>query len=283
MQSARAKRRDLGRHLAGLSALALLAAACATSATGRKQLLLMPEDEVRSMGEQAFVNVKKESPAAEEPVTNAYVQCVVGALLSAIGAKASDWEVVVFDDDTVNAFALPGGKVGVYTGILKVAKNQDQLAAVVGHEIAHVTQRHGNERVSQAFVAEEGLAVASAALGGSGKEHDLAMAALGVGAQYGALMPFGRAQESEADAVGLDYMARAGFDPEAAVALWENMSLATGKGPPEFLSTHPSHQTRISDIQKRLPSAVAESQSARAKGDAPRCASPATPGIARAD
>ncbi|HWO10797.1 MAG TPA: M48 family metallopeptidase [Polyangiaceae bacterium] len=274
---------DLGRHLAGLSALALLAVACATSATGRKQLLLMPDDEVRGMGEQAFVNVKKESPAAQEPVTNAYVQCVVGALLQVIGAKASDWEVVVFEDDSANAFALPGGKVGVYTGILKVAKNQDQLAAVVGHEIAHVTQRHGNERVSQAFVAENGLAAASAALGGSGKEHDLAMSALGVGAQYGALMPFGRTQESEADAIGLDYMARAGFDPQGAVALWQNMSEATGEGPPEFLSTHPSHQTRISDIQKRLPSAVAESESARAKGDAPHCTSPASPGIARAD
>jgi predicted Zn-dependent protease len=246
--------------------LAALGIACATSATGRKQLLLMPSDELRVMGEKAFLSLRSETPAAKEPTTNQYVQCVVQALLAGIGSDAKDWELVVFESDEVNAFALPGGKIGVYTGLLKVATDQDQLAAVIGHEIAHVTQQHGNERVSQAFVAEGGLAAASAALGGGGEKHDLAMAALGLGAQYGVLMPYGRAQESEADLVGLDYMARSGFDPRAAITLWKNMSAATGEGPPEFMSTHPSHDTRISDITTQLY------QAAESSGHTPHCA-----------
>jgi len=259
------------RTVPPLAALVLLGLSCATSAAGRKQLLLMPNDELRAMGEKAFVEEKAKSPASTEPVTNAYVECVVRAVLAGLGGKASDWEVVVFQDDSANAFALPGGKVGVYTGILKVAKDQNQLAAVIGHEVAHVTQQHGNERVSQAFVAEGGLAVASAALGTQGEKHDLAMAALGLGAQYGVLLPFGRTQESEADIVGLDYMARAGFDPEGAVELWKNMQAAEKGSPPEFLSTHPAHDTRIHDLQKRMPSALALYQEAKAKGGIPHC------------
>lgn len=251
---------------------ALLAVACGTSATGRKQLLLVPKDEVRTMGEQAFMSLKSEQPVAKEPKTNEYVQCVVGAVLAGINSPAKDWEVVVFDSEDVNAFALPGGKIGVYTGLLKVAKDQNQLAAVLGHEIAHVTQQHSNERVSQAFIAEGGLTAASLALGGGGPKHDLAMAALGLGAQYGVLMPYGRAQESEADVVGLEYMASAGFDPRGAIELWKNMAEAAGGGPPEFLSTHPSHETRISDLEKRMSSALPLYQAARSRGGAPSCA-----------
>lgn len=265
------------KPLSMLTALAALSLACGTSATGRQQLLLMPNDELRTMGEKAFVDVKTKSPASTEPTTNAYVQCVVRAVLQGVGGKASDWEVVVFEDDSANAFALPGGKVGVYTGLLKVAKDQHQLAAVIGHEVAHVTQQHGNERVSQAFVAEGGLAVASAAIGTQGTKHDLAMAALGLGAQYGVLLPFGRTQESEADVIGLDYMARAGFDPQGAVTLWQNMQ-ATEKGsPPEFLSTHPAHDTRIRNLEKRMPSALALYQEARAKGGTPHCTTSSAP------
>jgi predicted Zn-dependent protease len=264
-----------------LAAVALLGMSCATSAAGRKQLLLMPNDELRAMGEKAFVEEKSKSPASTEPVTNAYVECVVRAVLAGLGGKASDWEVVVFQDDQANAFALPGGKVGVYTGILKVAKDQNQLAAVIGHEVAHVTQQHGNERVSQAFVAEGGIAVASAALGGTGEKHDLAMAALGLGAQYGVLLPFGRTQESEADIVGLDYMARAGFDPQGAVELWKNMHALEKGSPPEFLSTHPSHTSRIDNLQKRMPSALALYQEAKARGGTPHCTTSSAPVAAR--
>jgi predicted Zn-dependent protease len=259
-----------------LSALALLSA-CGTSATGRHQLLLMPGDELRSMGEKAFVDVKTKSAPAQEATTNEYVKCVARSVLAAIGRTPADWEVVVFDDESANAFALPGGKIGVYSGLLKVANDQDQLAAVLGHEISHVTQQHSNERVSQAFVTEGGLEVASAALGSQGTKHDVAMAALGVGAQVGLLMPFSRTQESEADVVGLEYMARAGFNPEGALRLWKNMSAASADSLPEFLSTHPSHRSRIDDLQKRLPSALAQYQSARSHGSTPACMSRSEP------
>jgi predicted Zn-dependent protease len=231
----------------------------------------MPEDELSAMGREAFLSMKQEEPVDTEPRTNQYVGCVARTLLGAIDAEPAKWEVVVFDSEEANAFALPGRKIGVFTGILEVARTQDQLAAVLAHEVAHVTQRHSNERVSQAFVAEGGLAAASVALGGEGETHDLAMAALGIGAQVGVLMPFARTQESEADSVGLEYMARAGFDPRAAVALWQNMEAAGGGSPPEFLSTHPSHETRIGDLQERMPSAWELFQVARSRGEAPRC------------
>jgi predicted Zn-dependent protease len=249
----------------------LLLGACATSATGRQQLLLLPEDELSAMGEKAFRDLKSKEPAHAEAGTNAYVDCVARAVLLGAGVNAAKWEVVVFESKEVNAFALPGGKIGVYTGLLEVANAPEQLAAVLGHEVAHVTQRHGNERVSQAFVAEGGMAAASAALGGEGAKHDLALAALGIGAEVGVLMPFGRTQESEADVIGLDYMARAGFDPQGAVALWKNMSAASGDSLPEFLSTHPSHDTRIRNLEQRLPPALVTYGDARAKGIVPRC------------
>jgi len=223
------------------------------------------------MGEQAFLSIKKEEPIDREPRTNQYVDCVAHALLTANNAKTQLWEVVVFDSKEANAFALPGRKLGVFTGMLDVAKTQDQLAAVLGHEIAHVTQRHSNERVSQTLVAEGGLTAASMALGGGGETHDIAMAALGVGAQFGVLMPFGRTQESEADVVGLEYMARAGFDPRGAIQLWQNMEAAGGDSPPEFMSTHPSHESRIDDLQKKMPKALGMYEEARARGQAPRC------------
>jgi predicted Zn-dependent protease len=249
----------------------LLGAACATTATGRKQLILMPDDELDAMGQQAFMSMKKEEPLDPAPRTNQYVNCVAHAVLGAIDADVAQWEVVVFESKEANAFALPGRKIGVFTGMLGVAKTQDQLAAVLAHEVAHVTERHSNERVSQAFVAEGGMAAASVALGGEGTTHDLAMAALGVGAEYGVLMPFSRTQESEADIVGLENMARAGFDPRGAVELWKNMEAAAGGSPPEFLSTHPSHETRIQDLEARLPAAMELYEAAKARGEAPRC------------
>lgn len=256
-----------GICLAGM----LLGAACATSATGRQQLLLVSDNDLSKMGKQAFQALKEEEPIDTARQTNAYVRCVAGALLVAIGEDPRQWEVAVFDSREANAFALPGRKIGVFSGMLEVATTQDQLAAVLGHEVAHVTQRHSNERVSQQLVAEGGLQAASLALGGEGETHDLALAALGVGAQVGILMPFSRTQESEADVVGLDYMARAGFDPRGAIALWQNMEAAGGGSPPEFLSTHPSHSSRIHDLEQRLPRALQTYERARAEGRTPRC------------
>jgi predicted Zn-dependent protease len=232
--------------------------------------MLVPSDELTSMGEAAFQQIKREQPVEKEMGTTQYVRCVAMAVAELVPDGPSNWEVVVFEDDTPNAFALPGGKIGVHTGLLKIAKTQDQLAAVLGHEIAHVTQGHSNERVSQAFVAEGGLKAASLALGGGGTAHDVALGALGLGAQYGVLMPFSRAQESEADVVGLEYMARAGFDPRGAVALWKNMAAAGDGAPPEFLSTHPADESRIANLESRMPSASATYR-ASGQGESPRC------------
>jgi predicted Zn-dependent protease len=261
---------------ARIAALALLAstAACVTSPTGRSQLILVSEDQMQELGAASFEQLKGEGKVSTSSSANAYVRCVSNAITGALGSEATgSWEVVVFEDETANAFALPGRKIGVHTGLLQVAKNQDQLATVIGHEVAHVTARHSAERVSQGQAAQllsSGVAAAGvvdpARVAGKG-----ALAALGLGMQYGVLMPYGRTQESEADMIGLDYMARAGFDPAQSVELWKNMSAAGGGQPTEFLSTHPSHSTRIADLTRRLPEAQKLQQQARASGRKPAC------------
>ncbi len=241
---------------------------CASSPTGRSQLLMMPEDQLAQMGLQAFEQIKQKEQVENDPAINAYVQCVVSELTRDLGGK---WEVVVFRSEQANAFALPGGKIGVYTGLLKVARSQHQLAAVIGHEIGHVLARHSNERVSQEMATKQVLSVVQAVALPNSATGQLAMAALGLGAQYGVLMPFSRIQESEADIIGLDLMAKAGFDPREAVKLWYNMQSAGGASPPEWLSTHPSHASRIQELQAHMPEALSLYEAARARGRNPRC------------
>ncbi len=247
--------------------LVVLAVACATSPLGRRQLRLLSNDEVASMGATAFQEIKQETPQARDSRTTAYVRCVADAITRQVNMPGApqQWEVVVFAEDEPNAFALPGGKIGVYTGIVEVAKNQDQLATVIGHEVAHVIAQHANERVSQQVVTGTLLQVAGQTL-----DPTLA-AALGVGAQVGVLLPFSRTQESEADLLGLDLMASAGFDPRESVAFWQNMERAAKGGAPEFLSTHPSGSTRMSDLEKRIPHAMQLYEQAVAAGRRPRC------------
>jgi predicted Zn-dependent protease len=246
----------------------LLLAGCATSPTGRSQLVLMPENEINQMGLQAFTTIKKETKIDRSTATNRYVQCVAQAITREVGGN---WEVVVFNDSDANAFALPGGKIGVYTGMLKIAENQDQLAAVIGHEVAHVLARHSNERVSQKFAVEQGLSLINAIANPQSGTGQTLMGLLGVGAQYGVLMPYSRIQESEADILGLDLMAKAGFDPRESTRLWVNMGRAGGGQPPEFLSTHPSHSTRISELNAHMPVAVQLQSRARQQGKRPDC------------
>ena len=204
---------------------------------------------------------------------NDYVQCVATHILRAMpNTNPADWEITVFDAEQANAFALPGGKIGVYTGLLNVAENQNQLATVIGHEVAHVLANHSNERVSTSFVTQSGLQLIQVAAGGSGSATQKQLfGLLGLGAQVGVTLPFGRKQESEADLLGLDLMARAGFDPRQSVALWQNMSKAAGQRPPEFLSTHPSGERRISDLSARMDSALQLSLEARSAGRNPNC------------
>ena len=252
----------------GVIALSMLAG-CATSPTGRSQLMFMPESEMTQMGLQAFTTIKKETPVDRNAATNAYVQCVGRAITREAGQGS--WEIVVFEDKDANAFALPGNKIGVNTGLLKVAENQDQLATVLGHEVAHVLSHHANERVSQQFAVEQGVALAGAlARPHSGVGQSL-MGLLGVGAQYGILMPYSRIQESEADRLGLDLMAKAGFNPRESINLWKNMTRADGGQPPEFLSTHPSHSTRIRDLNAHMPVALQLQQRAIQFGKRPSC------------
>lgn len=221
------------------------------------------------MGAAAYLQTKQDTPTSKDRKANAYVSCVANQMTALVGG---DWEVTVFADDAANAFALPSGKIGVFTGLLKVAETQDQLAAVIGHEIAHVQAEHSNERVSTNYIAQAGLSLAQAAAGAYGVDQQgIAMGLLGLGAQYGVILPFGRAQESEADVLGLDLMAKAGFDPRQSVRLWENMARQGGGQPPEFLSTHPSHSTRISDLNSMIPKVMPNYQAAQQAGRRPNC------------
>jgi predicted Zn-dependent protease len=181
--------------------------------------------------------------------------------------------VTVFQDKAANAFALPGGKIGVNTGLLEVATNPHQLATVIGHEIAHVQAHHGNARMSASYATQAGLTLAQVLAGASSPEKQQLIGLLGAGAQVGVLLPYGRSQESEADRLGLEYMARAGFDPQESVNLWRNMSETSGSQPPEFLSTHPAHGTRIQQLEAQMPTALNLYRQAQAQGKTPNCKS----------
>lgn len=247
--------------------------------TGRRQLTLISEEKMDQLGAAAFAGIKREAKLSRDPGVQKYVVCVSRAVLEVIPREhqpdGGRWEVLVFDDNTPNAFALPGGKVGVHSGMLEVATTPAQLAAVIGHEVAHVLLRHGNERMSQSILADTALNTASVAAGAAAPEYQrLIVGGLGVGAQYGVLLPFSRKHESEADVVGQIFMARAGFDPAAAITLWQSMAKQGGSGPQEWQSTHPSDETRIQRLRENLPKARREYQAARARGKNPSCQKP---------
>lgn len=245
-----------------------LLTACATSPTGRRTVKFMGADQMDAMGVAAYQQIKKDTPISKDQRATAYVNCVANGITRVVGGQ---WEVNLFEDDSANAFALPGGKIGVHTGLLKVAKNQDQLAAVLGHEVGHVIAEHSNERASAGTLAEVGMAVAETVAGATGDgKNETAMVLLGLGTQVGVLLPFSRAHESEADMMGLAYMAKAGFDPHQSVNLWQNMAAQGGNGP-EFLSTHPSHSTRIADLKAGIPAVMPEYEAAKRAGRTPNC------------
>lgn len=236
-------------------------AACTTSPTGRRQLKLVSDQEMAQMGAAAFQSLKSKTPPTQDRKTNAYVQCVAQAITRETGGE---WEIQVFESQEVNAFALPGGKIGVYTGLLKVAANQHQLAAVIGHEVAHVLAGHSAARVSNEIAAQLGVSVLAATTG-------LSPDMIGLGANLLLLLPYSRGDESEADILGQQLMARAGFDPAEAPRLWVNMQKTGNGAPPELLSTHPSPDTRIHDLERNLPRVTPLYEQARAAGKKPAC------------
>jgi len=213
--------------------------------------------------------MREEMNVSDNAADKAYVQCIADALIAQLDEpyRSIDWDLELFDEDQVNAFAMPGGQIGVYTGIFKTAQNQHQLAAVMGHEIAHVTQGHSLKRANNSAAANVGILVGAMA---SETIRDNA-GLIVVGAQLGLLMPYGRYQESESDIVGLDYMAKAGFDPDESVTLWQNMAAENPSSMPQFLSTHPSSKTRIKDLESRIPEVQPYYAAARANGLMPNC------------
>lgn len=258
-----------------IALMALLLQACATTPSGRSQVMIVDDRQMDAMGAQAFSQLRSDGKISSNARQQRYVRCIADSLIAELPEqwRGLPWEVEVFVDDAPNAFALPGGKVGVNTGMFKVAENADQLAAVVGHELAHVMYRHGAERFSQQILAQTGLTVAAVAANAKAPENSqLILGALGAGAQVGVLLPFSRKHETEADLEGQRLMARAGFDPAAAVALWQRMQQAAGgAGSPTFLSTHPNPQGRIAQLQGELPRTTDLYEQARSQGRAPTC------------
>jgi predicted Zn-dependent protease len=257
-----------------------------TNEAGRTARVGLTEQQEEALGMQSFQQVLGQAQVITSGPEYDTVRRVASRLAAATGDSAKDfnWEVAVVRDPSVNAFCLPRGKIVVFTGILPVAKTEAGLATVMGHEMAHATARHGAERVFRQQTTQTLLTGVQFSMGDMSYEQQRAiMGALGAGAQYGLLMPFSRNHESEADEIGLIYMARAGYDPREAVEFWQRMAEASGSGqqPPEFLSTHPAHETRIERLRAFLPKAV-EIYEQSAKNGGPKKELPEGAGGAKA-
>lgn len=242
-----------------VGAVASLLMGCSSvPVTGRSQLLMVSEQQELRMGLTSYKEILGKEKLNTDPVINERVQRIGRRIAAATGRTDYQWEFKVIDNDkTVNAFCLPGGKVAVYTGLLPLAPDDASLAAVIAHEVAHAIARHGGERLSQEMVVA-GLTAATVMAASDSPRRDLYAGLLGAGAAVGFLLPYSRLHEAEADRMGLIYMAKAGYDPRAALALWQRMA-AHSKGkpkPPEFLSTHPADETRINEIERWLPEAL---------------------------
>jgi predicted Zn-dependent protease len=237
--------------------------------TGRKQLSLIPASQMLGMSYSEYGTFLKENKLSSDAQATAMVKRIGSRVQGAVeryfkekGIEGSlagyQWEFNLVEDKQVNAWCMPGGKVVVYTGILPVTQNETGLAVVMGHEIAHAVAEHGNERMSQGMLAQLGGMALDAALKDKPEQtRSLWLGAFGLGAQVGVLLPFSRTQESEADELGLTFMAMAGYNPQDAVTFWQRMAANKGgQAPPEFLSTHPSDDTRIRQIQEHMPEAM---------------------------
>ena len=250
-----------------LSAFLLLQGCYTVPETGRSTFTLLPESQVTGMGLSTFEEIKKQQPLITSGRNYEMIQRVGNRVAKAVGSDLpnADWEFIYIDENQRNAFALPGGKIAVYDGLFEVIDNEDELAFIMGHEVAHVTARHANQRLSQAMViAGIGIGVGYAIEDLDQSEKQLIVAAYGLGSTVGVALPYSRLHESEADFIGQLYMARAGYNPEVSPGVWDKMAAASGGGgPPAFLSTHPSNQNRAEELRKSLPGAMKEYQNSR--------------------
>jgi predicted Zn-dependent protease len=229
--------------------------ACVTNPdTGESQFLLVSEGQLTQMAASAWNDVKAQTPLSRDPRLNGQLSRIGKRISTAANRQNENWEYAVFDSDQKNAFVMPGGKVGFYRGIMDFSDNDDQIAAVMGHETGHVVGRHAAARYSQQMAAGVGLAAANVVLAQSDTRYKNEIAGvLGLGVTFGVILPFSRKHELQADRLGVDYMHRAGYDVKQSVRLWEKMAAeSSGRQPPEFMSTHPSHETRIHELDSYI-------------------------------
>ncbi|WP_087880496.1 M48 family metallopeptidase [Parabacteroides sp. Marseille-P3160] len=243
----------------------LLASCSSVPLTGRRQVLLVSDQDVLSSSLSQYQEYIKTAPLSTDAKGKAMVVRVGQKIAAATEQYLKNngleseiqnfkWEFNLVKDDQINAFCMPGGKIVVYEGLLKIVGSDDELAVVIGHEVAHAVAKHSNERMSQELLAQYGSSIVSSALGNKSQAvQSLGGTVYGLGAQYGVMLPFSRKHESEADYMGLVFMAMAGYNPDVAVGFWQKMSAAGSGSVPEFMSTHPSDATRIRDIQNHLP------------------------------
>ena len=244
----------------GILAFGLTISGCYTvPETGRTGMVLFSESQIANMGKESFTELKTQVRVSNNRPKNEIIQRVGHRIASAVGRDLpeAEWEFVLIEDNTINAFALPGGKVGVHTGLFSIVEKEDDLAFVMAHEIAHITARHANQRISaQTLFAGIGLALAAGTSDMDSGERNLLLGLYGLGGTVGVSLPYSRLQEREADRIGILYAARAGYDPRRAIVFMEKMDNTAG-GLHEYFSTHPSGKTRVENIGKYLDDAVA--------------------------
>ncbi|MEZ4388550.1 MAG: M48 family metallopeptidase [Candidatus Krumholzibacteriia bacterium] len=261
-------RRHIRRPLVWLPVLLFVAACATVPLTGRRQLSIIPSGQLQSMSYSQYQEVLQTSQLSTDREATAMIKRVGARIQAAVEQYMAQqglsnqldgyaWEFNLIQSDEVNAWCMPGGKVAFYTGILPICRDDAGVAVVMGHEVAHAIAGHGGERMSQGLLAQfGGMALDQALASKPEQTRQLAMTAFAVGAQFGALLPYSRLQESEADHMGLVFMAMAGYDPRTAPAFWERMAASGGQAPPEFMSTHPSDATRIRKLNEAMPEAL---------------------------
>lgn len=247
-----------------LAVVCLLVGCVTTPMTQRKALMLVSLDQEMALGLQAYREILSQSKLSDNPDWNRLVRKVGDRIARVSDMPRLPWEFKVIVSDEKNAFCLPGGKVAVYTGILPLAQTEAGLAAILGHEVAHAVARHAGERMSQALLVNLGLTVADLSLQNN-QHRGLILAAMGLGASVGVLLPYSRLHEAEADEIGTLYMAKAGYDPREAVLLWQRFAKEGGARPPAFLSTHPAPERRVEELQKIVERAWKEYEKAPEK------------------